>query len=40
MISEKWVLRRVLDLYRMNVTGGWIKLHSEELGNLPNIIKE
>jgi len=40
MVSEKGVLRRVLELYRLDVTGGWRKLHSEELGNLPNIIKE
>jgi hypothetical protein len=40
MISEKGVLRRALELYRLDVRGGWKKLHSEELGNLPNIIKE
>jgi len=40
MVSDKGVLRRVQELYRLDVTGGWRKLHSEELGNLPDIIKE
>jgi hypothetical protein len=40
MVSEKGVLRRLLKLYRLDVTGGWRKLRSEELGNLPNIIKK
>jgi hypothetical protein len=28
MVSEKSVLRRVLELYRLDVTGGWRKLHT------------
>jgi hypothetical protein len=28
MVSEKRVLRRVLELYRLDVTGGWRKLHT------------
>jgi len=34
MVSEKSVLRRVLELYRLDVTGGWRKLHSDELYDL------
>jgi hypothetical protein len=39
-VSENGVLRREMEPYRLDVTGGWKKLHSEELGNLPDIIKE
>jgi hypothetical protein len=41
-ISEKRVLRRILEPKRDEVIGGWRKLHNEELHNLcssPNIIR-
>jgi hypothetical protein len=41
-IFENRVLRRIFGLKRDEVTGGWGKLHSEELHNLyfsPNIIR-
>jgi hypothetical protein len=31
---ENWVLRRIFGLKRNEVTGGWRKLHNEELHNL------
>jgi hypothetical protein len=40
-VFENWVLRRIFEPKRDEVTGGWRKLHSEELRNLyssPNII--
>jgi hypothetical protein len=39
-VFENRVLRRIFGLKRVEVTGGWIKLHKEELRNLyfsPNI---
>jgi hypothetical protein len=41
MVFEKRVLRRMFGLRRYEVTGGWRKLHNEELHNLystPGII--
>jgi hypothetical protein len=41
-VFEKRVLRRILGPKRDEVTGGWIKLHNEELHNLyssPSIIR-
>jgi hypothetical protein len=31
---ENWVLRRIFGLKRDEVTGGWRKLHNDELHNL------
>jgi hypothetical protein len=42
MVLEKRVLRRMLGLKRDEVTGGWRKLHIEELHNMyssPSIIR-
>jgi hypothetical protein len=39
---ENWVLRRIFEPKRDGVTGGWRKLHNEELHNLyssPSIIR-
>jgi hypothetical protein len=41
-VFENGVLRRIFGLKRNRVTGGWRKLHSEELNNLyssPSIIR-
>jgi hypothetical protein len=41
-VFEKRLLRRIFGLKRDEVTGGWRKLHNEELHNLyslPNIIR-
>jgi hypothetical protein len=41
-VFENKVLRRIFGLKRKEVTGGWRKLHNEELHNLyflPNIIR-
>jgi hypothetical protein len=41
-VFGKRVLRRIFGTERHEVTGGWIKLHNEELQNLyssPSIIK-
>jgi hypothetical protein len=41
-VFEKRVLRRIFGLKRDEVTGGWRKLHNEELHNLyssPSIIR-
>jgi hypothetical protein len=41
-MSENRVLRRIFGSKRDNVTGGWRKLHNEELQNLyssPSIIR-
>jgi hypothetical protein len=41
-VSENWVLRRIFGLKRDEVTGGWRKLHNEELHGLyssSNIIR-
>jgi hypothetical protein len=41
-VSENRVLRRMFGLKRDEVTGGWKKLHNEELHNLyssPSIIR-
>jgi hypothetical protein len=41
-VCENRVLRRIFGLKRDEVTGGWRKLHNEELHNLyssPNIIR-
>jgi hypothetical protein len=41
-VFENRVLRRIFDLKRDKVTGGWRKLHNEELSDLyssPSIIK-
>jgi hypothetical protein len=41
-VFEKRVQRRVLGLKRDDVTGGWRKLHNEELHNLytsPSVIR-
>jgi hypothetical protein len=41
-LFEKRVLRRIFGLKRDEVTGGWRKLHNEELHNLhssPSIIR-
>jgi hypothetical protein len=32
-VSENWVLRRIFRPNRDDVTGGWRKLHNEELHN-------
>jgi hypothetical protein len=40
-VFEKKVLRRIFGPKREEVTGGWIKLHNEELHGLyssPNVI--
>jgi hypothetical protein len=40
-VFENWVLRRIFGLNWDEITGGWRKLHKEELNNfysLPNII--
>jgi hypothetical protein len=42
ILRENGVLRRIFGLKRDEVTGGWKKLHNEELHNLctsPNIIR-
>jgi hypothetical protein len=41
-LFESKVLRRILDLRGREVTGGWRRLHNEELCNLyvsPNIVR-
>jgi hypothetical protein len=41
-VFENRVLRRIFGLKRDEVTGGWTKLHNEDLGNLyssPNTIR-
>jgi hypothetical protein len=41
-VCVNWVLRRIFGPKRNAVTGGWRKLHNEELHNLyssPNIIR-
>jgi hypothetical protein len=41
-VFENWELRRMFGLKRDEVTGGWRKLHNEELHNLyllPSIIR-
>jgi hypothetical protein len=41
-VSENKVLRRILGSKRDEVTGGWRKLHNEELHNLnssPSVIR-
>jgi hypothetical protein len=41
-VFENWVLRRIFGPNRDRVTGGWRKLHNEELHNLyssPSIIR-
>jgi GH43 family beta-xylosidase len=41
-VSESRVLKRISGLRRAEVTGGWRKLHNEELHNLyasPSIIR-
>jgi hypothetical protein len=41
-VFENWVLRRIFGPERDEVTGGWRKLHNEELHNLyslPSIIR-
>jgi hypothetical protein len=41
-VFEKRVLRRILGLKRSEVTGGWRKLHDEELHNFytsPSIVR-
>jgi hypothetical protein len=41
-VFENWVLRRIFGPKRNEVTGGWRKLHNEELYNLyysPSIIR-
>jgi len=40
-MSENWVLRKIFGSERKEVTGGWRKLHNEELHDFystPNII--
>jgi hypothetical protein len=42
MVFENRVLRRIFELKRDEVIGGWRKLHNEELHNLyfsPSIIR-
>jgi hypothetical protein len=42
MVFENRVLRRIFELKRERVTGGWRKFHNEELQDLhssPNIIR-
>jgi hypothetical protein len=42
MVFENRVLRRIFERKRDEVTGGWRKLHNEQLNNLyssPNIIR-
>jgi hypothetical protein len=34
---ENWVLRRTLGPKKEEVTGGWRKLHNEELHDLPSL---
>jgi hypothetical protein len=41
-VFENWALRRIFGPKRDKVTGGWRKLHNEELHNLyssPNVIR-
>jgi hypothetical protein len=41
-VFENWMLRRIFGPKRDEVTGGWRKLHNEELHNLyslPSIIR-
>jgi len=41
-VFEKWVLRRIFEPKRDEVTGEWKKLHNEELNDLyssPNIVR-
>jgi len=41
-VFESWVLRRIFEPKRDEVTGGWRKLHNEELNDLycsPNIVR-
>jgi hypothetical protein len=41
-VFENWMLRRICGPQRDDVTGGWKKLHNEELNDLyssPNIVQ-